>query len=286
MARVGGLKTEEEKEMRRTFAVVAVMVLLAASCGGTAQPEQEAEPTTTVAAPTTTSPPTTLALTTTTLPPTTTTTVAAQPLESVVGGTASDGGWRVEPGIYVASLADMTVILNISEPITYLESTGRLDFGPETIVSSGVPNWISLNTFVGVIPPDQAGVHAPHEPLVPDYTAALPDDVGAYLDTIPHLVVEKADPVEGSGFTAQAWDITVDPTQGNTFSCFLGDCVSVLVSESGGVFVFGSEAAARVWEFEGVGDGVYGFLVSRPDDFEDNLAVAEMIFSGLTFDPS
>lgn len=273
---------------RRTFAVGAVMALLAVSCGGTTQPEEEAEPTTTVAAPTTTSssPPTTLAPTTTTLPPTTTTTVTAQPLEDVVGGTASDGGWRVEPGVYVASLADMTVILNISEPVTYLESTGRVDFGPETIVSSGVPNWISLNAFVGVIPPDQAGVHAPHEPLVPDYTAALPDDLGAYLDTIPHMVVDEAEPVEGNGFRARAWNITVDPTQGNTFSCFLGDCVSVLVSESGGVFVFGSDAAARVWEFEGVGNGVYGFLVSRPDDFDDNVAVAEMIFSGLTFDSS
>ncbi len=108
--------------------------------------------------------------------------------------------------------------------------------------------------------------------------------MGPYLESIPHMVVEEAGSVEGNGFTARAWDVSVDPSQGDTFSCFLGSCVSVLVSESGGVFVFGSDASARVWQFDGDGVGVYGYLQSHPEVFDDTVAVAEMLIAGLRFD--
>jgi len=277
----------KETTIGRLFAVTTGLALVVVSCGGAAEPVEESASTTsppsTVASPTTTVPPTT-----TTPPPssTTTTMMAAQPLEDVLGVTASGSGWHVEPGTYSGAIGDVTVTIDISQPVTYFESSGRLDFGPETIVDSTVPDWVSLNQFVGVIPPEKAGEHAPHEVVVPDYTVDLPDDLGPYLESIPHLVVEEAESIQGIGFTAKSWNVTVDPSQGDTFSCFLGSCVSVLVSESGGVFVFGSDASARVWQFDGDGESIYGYLQSRPGSFEDTVAVAEMLIAGLAIESS
>lgn len=280
----------------RTIAAVGALALVVASCGGSTEAGEDSvettvaitsDPSTTSA---TTGPTTTTDESTTTEPPppsTTTTTLLAQPLEDVVGATAANaGGWRVEPGRYVAAFDEWNVTLEIVQPVTYLEGEGRLDFGPEQMVESGVPEWVRLGTFVGVVPPAQAGVHAPHDPVVPTYTADLPDDLGSYLETVPQLVANETDQVEGDGFTARAWNVSVDPAQGETFPCFLGSCVSVLVSEFGGVYVFGSEAAARVWQFEGDGEGVYGYLQSRPDTFEDTVAIAEMLFENLSFGTS
>jgi len=111
----------------------------------------------------------------------------------------------------------------------------------------------------------------------------LPSDMGLYLQTIPQLLVEAAESIQGDGFTAEAWNVMVDPSQGGTFPCFLGSCVSVLVSEIGGVFVFGSDAAARVGQFDGKGEGVYGYLQSRLESFDDTVAIAEMLFANLIF---
>lgn len=58
------------------------------------------------------------------------------------------------------------------------------------------------------------------------------------------------------------------------------------MSDFGGVYVFGSDAAARVWQFDGAGEGVYGYLQSRPDTFEDTVAIAEMLFENLIFEVS
>lgn len=274
----------------RTIAAVGALALVVASCGGATEAEEDSVETTVAVSTNPSITTTTTGPTTTTEPPppsTATTTVPAQPLEDVVGATAANaGGWRVEPGTYAATFDGWSVTLEVTQPVTYLEGEGRLDFGPEQMAESGVPEWLRLGTFVGVIPPEQAGVHAPHDPVVPDYTAGLPDDLGSYLATVPQLLTEEADQVEGDGFTARAWNVSVDPAQGDTFSCFLGSCVSILVSDFGGVYVFGSEAAARVWQFDGAGDGVYGYLQSRPDTFEDTVAIAEMLFENLSFGTS
>jgi hypothetical protein len=278
---------------KRAWTALGLVSLLVVGCGDEATDQGPAETqtttSTTLTESTTTSQPTTTTsqVTTTTAAPETETTagqaISAEPLEDVIGGTVSGAGWAVEPGTYSAAFDGQIVILGIEEPVTYLEGDGRLDFTPFDPVRSGAPEWVMLGTFVGVIPPEEAGRHADHEPIVPEYTAEIPDDLGAYLRMIPQLEVEEAGQIEGDGFSARAWDIAVDPSQGSTFQCFLGDCVSVLVSEYGGVYVFGDAASARVWEFEGDGDGVYAYMQSDPDKFEGTVALAEMLFDDMRF---
>lgn len=273
---------------RTTWAALCVIGLLAVGCGGEVSQEPagtQATTNTTVTESTTTS----QAPTTTTDSSTETTAdqpISAEPLEGVIGGTASGAGWAVEPGTYSATFDGRSVILDIDEAITYLEGQGRLDFTELGPVRTGAPEWVMLGTFVGVVPPEEAGRHAPHDPVVPAYTAALPDDLGGFLGTIAQLRVQDAGQLEGDGFTARAWDIVVDPSLGTTFQCFLGDCVSVLVSEYGGVYVFGDDASARVWQFEGNGDGVYAYMQSDPDKFEGTVDLAEMIFENMRFTDS
>ncbi len=211
--------------------------------------------------------------------------MAARSIEDVVGETSADsGGWLVVPGRYEAEFDGFQVEFEVTRPIRYLEGEGRLDFAVEPKSESDLPEWLRLGTFVGVIPPEMAEVHAPHEPAVPSYTADLPNDLGTYLETVPQLVVEEAGQIEGQDFIARAWDVSVDPAQGDTFPCFLGSCVSVLVSEFGGVYVFGSSAKARVWQLDGAGEGVYGYLQSAPEAFDDTVAMAAMILEDLSFE--
>ena len=274
----------------KTMAAVGALAIAVAACGGETGGEDpvETSPTSTSqpSATTTSTEPTT-ATTTTAPPSTTTTTVAVRSLEDVVGVTAADPvGWLVQPGRYDAEFNGFRVEFEVSQPIRYLDGEGRLDFAAEPKGGSDLPEWVRLGTFVGVIPAEMAGVHAPHEPVVPPHTADLPEDLGEYLETVPQLVVEEVGQIEGQGFKARAWNVSVDPAQGNTFSCFLGSCVSALVSEFGGVYVFGSAAAARVWQLDGPGEGVYGYLQSPPEDFENTVAIAEMILESLSFENS
>ena len=265
----------------RFITAVGALALVTAACGGVtpSEPAVESDTTSTVAPTTSTS---TSAQTSTTAAPTSTTTEPTLSLESVVGGTASGAGWLVEPGTYETAFEDQPVLIDVTEPVTYFESEGRLDFGQQ-VVDGNVPDWVSLTKFAGVIPVDQASQHAHHDPVVPVYTAELPEDLGAYLETVPALIVEDAGAIHGDGFTARAWNVTVDSSQGDTFSCFVGDCVGILVHEFGGVFVFGDDSSHRVWQLDEDGAGVYGYLLSRPETFEEAVALAEMLLSNLRF---
>lgn len=269
---------------------MAIALLLVVSCGevsnqgGSADQPLQTSSTNESAA--TSQPTTTHATTTSTAAERTTTaesSISAEPLESVIGGTASGPGWAVEPGTYEGRFDGRSVILEIEEPITLLEGEGRLDFTQLNPVQAGVPEWVMIGTFVGVIPAEEAGRHADHDQVVPEYTIDLPDDLGDHLATIEQLQVEEAGQIQVEGFTARAWDVAVDPSLGSTFSCFLGDCVSVLVSDYGGVYVFGDDAAARVWQLEGDGSGVYAYLQSDPENFEATVRLAEMLLENMRF---
>ena len=148
---------------KKAWSALGVGALLVVGCGGEAAGPAPAQTQTTtpVTESTTTQPSTTTtqAPTTTMATETDTTvapTISAEPLESVIGATASGPGWSVQPGVYAAALDGRNVILDIEEAITYLEGDGRLDFTELDPVQSGAPEWVMLGTFVGVIPPDAA----------------------------------------------------------------------------------------------------------------------------------
>ena len=113
-----------------------------------------------------------------------------------------------------------------------------------------------------------------------------PENLGDWLEAVPQLDVVDGGEVAGEGFTARFWDITVDATGGTTFECWAGNCIATFVPESNGFWVMGDGFQFRMFEFTGVGDGLYGFMQSHPSAYADTLALTEMLLEGLKSAPA
>ncbi|MEA1904079.1 MAG: hypothetical protein U9N56_11220 [Actinomycetota bacterium] len=273
----------------QTTTFTAILALVLAACAGAAA-ETDTPTTSPGQVPTTAAE---IAATTTTTLPTTTsspseaTTIPNNPaeivdLQGVVGRSISSEGWLVEPGRYAETLETVSLQLNITEPLSYFET---LMFG-RTGTRYELFEVVVLTDFAGIIPADRVAIHPVHGVIVPDYTVALPDDLSDWLESVPQLEVENAGEVVGNDFTARAWDIRVDASQGETFECQFGNCVATFVHGSDGTHVVGDEFQFRVREFKGAGSGVYGFMQSSSASFDDTLAIAEMLFNDLEFNTS
>lgn len=279
--------------IRRSLALLIAMSVLVAACGS-ASNESDALANSTSSVATTAE---TIAATTSTIPPTTSTTsvVATSttseavlndeviPLEDVVGGTIRGEGWLVEPGRYTTVLGTHRYTFEVTEPVVYLDSDLRITFTPDT--SSSTPEMFVLTHFVGVIPPDSTGEHAPHDPVVPTYTEPLPASLGTWLDKVPQFLPgDQMDLTLEAGVTARAWDVDVDGSTGGTFHCHFGDCVAALVQETEGVYVLFEDHRFRLWQLTGVGDGVYGFMQSRVSAFDEMVGLTDMLLNGMTIE--
>ena len=265
---------------------------VATACGG--DPGTSAQTDTTADTRTSTSPPASIAPTTTVVQSSTTsveavtTTVGttdateAVPLDSVVGGTIRGEGWLVEPGLYTTSLGDRELLLSITEPVVYFGYQGVV-FGPDT--NSPNQDLFVLNEFVGVIPPERVGEHADHDPIVPPYTEPVPDDLGSWLSSVSQLVSSDRQELTTPNIEGAYWDVRVDG-EGDTFHCGFGSCIGSLVQEVAGVFVLFKDSSFRLWQLDGEADGMYGFLQSDDDSFEEVTALADMILDGLTVSTS
>ena len=274
------------------FGMIILAAFAIAACGSA--PEVVAESDTTVRASNESSLPTSEAPTTTSRPATSTsaeaTTTSTEstlagdpvPLESVVGGTIRGEGWLVEPGVYTRSLGDLELQFSITEPVVYFGYEGVV-FGPDT--SSPTQDLFVLTEFVGVIPPERAGEHADHEPIVPLYTEPVPENLGSWLDSVTQLEVSASADLNAPNVEGSYWEVEVDG-EGATFHCGFGSCVSALVHETSGVFVLFEDGLFRIWQLQGESDGVFGFLQSSKATYAEMTEMAEMIFQGMTVTPA
>ncbi len=267
------------------------MALAIAACGGQATSADEAgasesaaaEATSTTVAPQTTT--TQMSTSTTSTVPQTTTSVSIDkdnvvPLASVVGGTIRGEGWLVEPGRYTTEMGNRVFTFTIPKPVVYFDSDVRITFGPDT--SSDVPDLFALTEFVGVIPPELVGEHAPHDPVIPTYSIPVPESLGTWLTSVPQLSTgNEIELTTETGFGGSAWDVEVSDPSIGTFHCSFGDCIGSLVQESEGVWVLFDAARFRLWQMSGEAAGLYGFLQSRPDTFTDMVSLAETILSDI-----
>ncbi|MEN8238383.1 MAG: hypothetical protein ABFR53_04175 [Actinomycetota bacterium] len=191
----------------------------------------------------------------------------------------------VESGGYVAQLGDRTLHLTITDPVTLYNTKGQIMLGPE---EPGEPfaELVVLGEFIGVIPVERSGEHPPHDLLIPEYMVPVPDDFGAYLSSLDPLVVEGEGEYSGDGSTGVYWDLSIDTALGQTYECPFGQCVATLVDEFLGPYMVGTERRFRIVRFSGDGEGVFGFIQSTPEELDDTLALADMLLSGLDFEPT
>lgn len=256
---------------RAYLAVLALTCVLLAGCGSTGDGDEQAEPAASnqsTSSPTSSQPVDTAAPTTepstaepsTTAPPSSiasTTTEAPEPEPTDLAAVLDDGDDPPEllPGRYVDAALTAAGQLDVVEPIDVMHHDDR-------VVVLRHPAWdedagvISLLAPVGVMPPDQAGIHQPHEPAVPDAAVEVPADLSAWLESIEQVEITATGMLEIAAGNA-SWSDFVIRDDAATFDCgFHPTCVG-LVASPGGVWAFRSGVDYRLYEV----DSLPGLLV-------------------------
>lgn len=264
--------------MQRTrwSAVVMGLVLLATACGN--DPAADGVSSTTPPETTTTTEETTSS----TNPPTTTTTEPPEPtrLRDVEGETRSGIGWLAEPGLYVAYVDGRTITLDLPEAFTYIPRRTDLILAPADIPPGIQIISFALTSLEGVIQAAHVGA-PPDDSTVSEVTESAPDLLSDWLDAVSQMNTSSLAAAEGADWVAQAWDMTVDPSAGETFPCPYGNCLATLVPKGAGVYIAGDEFGFRLWQFDGAAEGLYGFAQSPLDELDAAEAFYDMVLSGL-----
>ena len=182
--------------------------------------------------------------------------------------------WRMSP---TSEEMTLPTRLDLAEQVAFIDG-GDLTFGRPGVTFSQL-DIVFFFTPVGITPAAVAGIHPDHDPLIPENTLELPDDLGAWFDAVPQITTLASD--AGDGW--RSWDVTVAATAGETYPCDFGNCVGTLVTSFWGPIVVGDTDNFRIWQFTDAGAGVYGFLQSDPATLDDTVALAEMLLEGLSF---
>ena len=95
------------------------------------------------------------------------------------------------------------------------------------------------------------------------------------------IVVVDSGEVTGPAGPTPHWDIAVDSTAGDTFSCFLGTCVAGLVHGEQGAFVFAEEYSFRLYQVPG-SDGLFVFAQTNPESFEAVKSLSELVVAAMS----
>ena len=281
----------------RRFYLTAMLALLLGACGGaeggvSMSDDDAASSSSTTVLPASMSSTTTTvvdATTTTEPPPTTTTEPRCQP--SPVEGTTDDdvGDGRVlPPGCYSTQRWGREVVFEITDPgavlfefpYTFGFTRQGTDLDPLDIVL--------VAEFTGVIPAEQVGSHPPHDEPIGDHMVDVPSDLATWIDSAPQLVVTDSGAYAVEGDRATWWDVEVDASAGDTFSCPYGACVATLVpsppDEQGTNFVMGDEARFRIVQLSGAGEGLFLWIQAAPERFDGTVALADLIIGTLRVD--
>lgn len=260
----------------RWSAGMLVVALTAAACG-TDTTQDDVSSTT----PPDTTTTTTEETTTSTVPTTTPAEPEPMPLRDVEGETRNGIGWLADPGLYVAYVDGRTITLDLPEAVTYVPRQSDLILAPADIPPGIRIISFALTPIEGVIQASHVGVQ-PDESRVSEVTEPAPEVLSDWLDAVSQLNTSSLSAAEGAGWVAQAWDVTVRPAAGETFSCTYGNCVATLVPKGAGAYIAGDAFGFRLWQFDGAAEGLYGFGQAPLEDLEAAEAFYQMVLSGLT----
>lgn len=280
------------KRKRAARVTVAMALVLAACGGGEADPPEE----TSAAAPTTTAAPATTVATTAapettppttegTAPPTTeatttTTTEAPRELECPADGAAVGDGCLVEAGRYVTDRAGTPLVFDLTEPVGWVELEDLVLFQHPELSEQDI---VAVAGFVGIISAGEIGTHPPHDPPIPVNTVDIPADMGDWFAEAAQVVVDGSGEVPLASGSVPYWDISVDTAAGDTFSCFLGDCVANFVPGDGnGAWVFSGSYSFRIYQLNGEMEGLFAFVQAHPENFEAVTSLSELVVGGMS----
>ena len=275
--------------MHRALTVVIALSVLLAACGSSTSTAATDSSTT---APSTSTPPTTVAATTTSVvatsttaaPTTTTSTVppcSAEELSSALGH-QHEAGRQLVPGCYYTDAYEGRVSFVTTQFLDVIEFEHALAFGREG-VSMEQLDVVLFAEFIGVLPPSEIGVHPPHDEPLPATMVPMPEDLGTWLDEAPQIVVLDSGEADVDGDVARWWDVTVDASLGETFTCPFGNCIAAPFLP-GGNFVIGDDSTTfRIMQLSGAADGLFVWIQAVPEKRSDLLGITEMLLSRASF---
>ena len=278
----------------RPLLLAVTVLLLLSACGSgegevaIAEDVPATSSSTTVAAASTSSTSTTVADTTstTTLPATTTTEPMCDPspMEEAAGPATGDGQ-ALAPGCYSTDRLGRGLVVEVAEPgLALFEFPYTFGFARQGTEMSAL-DIVLVAEFTGVIPSERVGTHPPHDEPIGDHMVEVPSDLATWIEAAPQLVITDSGQYTIDGDPAQWWDIAVDSSAGETFSCSYGACVATLVPSppdvQGANFVMGDAARFRIVQLSGTGEGLFLWIQAEPESFDDTVALADDIVATL-----
>ena len=274
--------------LRVITATVTALCLLFASCGSATGDDEQADSAATSgsddsSATTQTSPSTTTTSTTTAPPSTTSTTIepeGGEPTELAAVLDDLTDPIELAPGRYTDQALTSIGQLDLAEPALALWYEDSVFIMRDAAWGEGrEAGNLTFMAPLGVMPPEQAGIHQPHEPAVPDTAVPVPADLGAWLESIEQVEIRESGSFTTAAGNATWYDFIV-PDDAQTFDCgFHPSCIG-LIAGPGGVWVYRTGVDYRLYQFDGL-PGLVAIAQAPPEQSETVVAGADEILAGL-----
>lgn len=196
-------------------------------------------------------------------------------------GVAVEPGDAVPAGAYALNVLGEDWRLQIDQPIL-LDGSDTVTFGFTTEALRGTRHILGIFATVGIVPPSEVGIHQEHDPIVPDVTIAIPEDLDTWLEAVPQLTVVDRGTSTVAGAPATWYRLAVDPAAGQTFHCPFGDnCAGFVVHPRFGVTVLAPEIDVTVWQLDAVPGVMPWVQVEDPANVESAQQAMANLLAGL-----
>lgn len=281
----------------RRVAIATVALLAFAACSGDGEestPTPTPAPTTRPPVSDTTSPTTSVPVGTTN--PSTTTAATTLSSTSTAPPTSPPGavdlstivepsnfgsiGYLVGPGVYRTDRLGVPIEVTIDERLEYINFPGHLSFAP-TIATDRRPYGVFIHEMIGFVPAENMAMSREFG-VVPDDIDSFTGSFDDWFTGEPRVKVIHTGEATVAGAPAPWWDIEVDSSAGETYSCGFGDCVTFIVDPSTGSTIIGDAWQFRIWHLTAFDHATIIALVEATEDqWEPTLAIADGILDSI-----
>ena len=153
------------------------------------------------------------------------------------------------PGRYRDDVLTSRAVLEVDDALDVAYYDSGLLVLRQPAWGEGDRRGVLVTAAVGVMPPEQAGIHQPHEPAIPETVVAVPDDLGSWLTSIEQIELLDSTPIELAGGPATVHEFSVREDS-QTFDCNRPNPCVGLISSTNGVHVFQVGLTFRLYEFD------------------------------------
>lgn len=154
------------------------------------------------------------------------------------------------PGRYTHPVLDR-LEMTIDQPLEVLLNKDHILLFAGGDLALDFTQGVLFVNAIGIIPPDEVGVHQPHHPTVPEVAVDLPADLSEWFESVPQAQVTATNQLTVAGMPARSWTVQVDPEGGPTFNdCGSLHCIGFVVNDAAGTYVLRDNETATIYQFD------------------------------------